>query len=215
MDNISIAIDGPAGAGKSTIARKIAEIKNIIYIDTGAMYRAITLKLLRKNVDLEDIKSIKRILEDTQITITDANIYLDGINVEKEIRTPEVSENVSKVAALPFIREKMVKLQREIASKHDVIMDGRDIGTRVLKDAKYKIFLTASIEERAIRRHNELISKGYKYTLENVINDISTRDRMDTEREMDPLRIADDAILIDTSGKTVDNVIEEILALIK
>lgn len=211
MKNISIAIDGPAGAGKSTIAKKIARIKKITYIDTGAMYRALTLKLLNNNISLDNEKLVKRVLDETTIEIINGEIYLDSINANQDIRAPRVNEKVSIVAALPFVREKMVSLQREIAKNNDIIMDGRDIGTKVLKNADYKFFLTASIKERAIRRHKELLEKGYSFNYDYVLNDIVKRDKMDSEREVDPLRMAEDAILIDTTGKTIDQVVTEIL----
>lgn len=215
MKNISIAIDGPAGAGKSTIAKKIASIMNLIYIDTGSMYRALTLKLLSRNVNFNNIELVKEIINETEIEILDGSIYLDGKNVDEEIRSPRVNENVSKVAALPFVRERMVALQREIAKNNDVIMDGRDIGTRVLRDAKYKFYITATINERAYRRYKELNEKGYNYNLKDVIEEMSKRDKMDSEREIDPLKMAKDAVLIDTTGKTINDVVREILDKIK
>ncbi len=211
MKNICIAIDGPAGAGKSTIAKKIACIKKLVYIDTGAMYRALTLKLLKDNIPLDDEKQIKQVLDNTTIEIINGEIFLDSINVNEDIRTPLINENVSIVAALQYVREKMVYLQREIAKNNNVVMDGRDIGTRVLKDANYKFFLTASIKERAMRRYKELLEKGYNFNYDSVVDDMSKRDKMDSEREIDPLRIAEDAILIDTTGKTIEQVINEIL----
>jgi len=215
VKNISIAIDGPAGAGKSTIAKKIASIMNLIYIDTGSMYRALTLKLLSRNVNFNNIELVKEIINETEIEILDGSIYLDGKNVDEEIRSPRVNENVSKVAALPFVRERMVALQREIAKNNDVIMDGRDIGTRVLRDAKYKFYITATINERAYRRYKELNEKGYNYNLKDVIEEMSKRDKMDSEREIDPLKMAKDAVLIDTTGKTINDVVREILDKIK
>jgi cytidylate kinase len=208
---ISIAIDGPAGAGKSTIAKKIAQIKDLLYIDTGAMYRAITLKLLNENISFDNEKMIEGILSITKIQFINGNILLDNINVNKEIREPIINENVSRVAALPLVRKTLVKLQGEIAQKNNVIMDGRDIGTRVLPNAKYKFFLTASIDERARRRYKELKDKGYDYSYENIAEEIANRDRMDSERTLDPLKKAEDAILVDTTGKNIDEVINIIL----
>ncbi|WIF94715.1 (d)CMP kinase [Caminicella sporogenes] len=214
MANLSIAIDGPAGAGKSTIAKKIALLKNLVYIDTGAMYRAFTLKLINKNIPLDNYDLIKEVLKDTEIDIVDGKIYLDNVNVSSEIRKPIINKNVSQIASIPFVREFLVKLQRKIAENNNVIMDGRDIGTKVLPYAKYKFFLTASIEERAKRRYKELKEKGYKCSLKDVIGEIANRDKMDSERKVDPLKKADDAILIDTTGKTIEEVINEILSMI-
>ncbi|WP_432664863.1 (d)CMP kinase [Wukongibacter baidiensis] len=211
MDKVSIAIDGPAGAGKSTIAKRIAEAKEILYIDTGAMYRAITLKLLNTNVSLDNNEMVSKTLESTTIEFKEGNIYLDGINVNEEIRRPNINENVSAVAAMSCVRKTLVDIQRKIAENNDVIMDGRDIGTRVLPSAKYKFFLTASVEERARRRYVELTEKGYKLNYEDVAKEIAKRDKMDTERELDPLRQAEDAILVDTTGKSIDEVIDTII----
>lgn len=215
MNIISIAIDGPAGAGKSTIAKKIAQIKNLLYIDTGAMYRAITLKLLNENISFDSKKIIEEVLKRTKIEFVDGSIFLDEANVDKEIREPKINENVSKIAALPFVRETLVKLQREIAEMNNVIMDGRDIGTRVLPNAKYKIFLTASIDERAERRFKELRAKGYECDYNEIANEIANRDKMDSERALDPLKKAEDAILVDTTGKNINEVIDIILDIIE
>lgn len=215
MNNVSIAIDGPAGAGKSTIAKKIAKAKEILYIDTGAMYRAITLKLLNREIDIDVKEKVDYILENTKIQFLNDNIYLDGINVNNEIRSPRINENVSRVAALQSVRHALVMLQRKIAENNSVIMDGRDIGTRVLPDAKFKFFLTASIEERAQRRYIELKDKGYDNSYEDVVDEIVKRDKMDTERELDPLKMADDAILVDTTGKSINEVIEIIIGHIE
>lgn len=215
MNKISIAIDGPAGAGKSTIAKRIAHIKNLLYIDTGAMYRATTLKLLDNNISFDDKNMVKKVLENTKIEFSDSNIILDSINVNEEIREPRINENVSKVAALPFVREKLVRLQRKIAQNNNVIMDGRDIGTRVLPNAKYKFFLTASIDERAQRRYNELKAKGYKCSYDNIVDEIAHRDKMDSERAVDPLRKAEDAIEVETTGKSINEVVDIILDIIQ
>lgn len=211
VDKVSIAIDGPAGAGKSTIAKRIAEVKKILYIDTGAMYRAITLKLLNNNISLEDNNMIIHILESTSIEFQEGSIYLDGINVDEDIRRPNINENVSEVAAIPCVRKALVDIQRKIAEISSVIMDGRDIGTRVLPKSKYKFFLTASVEERAKRRYIELKDKGYELSYEDVVLEISKRDKIDSERKVDPLKKAEDAILVDTTGKTIDEVVDNII----
>jgi cytidylate kinase len=215
VHKISIAIDGPAGAGKSTLAKKIANLKNLLYIDTGAMYRAVTLKLLRENVPLDNYELVKRVLDNTIIEIINGSIFLDNVNVDKEIRTPKVNENVSKVAALPFVRETLVKLQRKIADKNNVVMDGRDIGTKVLPNAEYKFFITASIEERARRRYEELKKNGYHCSFNDIVKKIAERDKMDSERKLDPLKKADDAVIIDTTNKNIDEVINIILGKIE
>ncbi|WP_330375474.1 (d)CMP kinase [Inediibacterium massiliense] len=215
MNSMSIALDGPAGAGKSTIAKKISEIKNITYIDTGAMYRAIALKVLKENIDLENQDHIEKMLLSTKIDIKGNDIFLDGQMVTDEIRNPNVNKMVSHVAKILAVREKMTYLQREIASCKDVVMDGRDIGTFVLPNATYKFYLTASIEERAERRYIELKEKGFEVTLEQIKDEIQERDKMDMEREIAPLKKAQDAIEIDTTGKGIEQVIHEILKYLK
>ncbi|CDF58165.1 (d)CMP kinase [Thermobrachium celere] len=215
MNRIAIAIDGPAGAGKSTISRLIAEKMGIEYIDTGAMYRAITLKLINKGVDISDIQKVKDIVNSTKVELVNGRVYLDEIDVTEEIRMPYVSAKVSDVAAIPCVRERLVHLQREMAKKTSVIMDGRDIGTNVLKDAEVKIYLTASVEERAKRRYIELKNKGIDVTFEEICNDIKNRDNIDTNREVNPLRKADDAVLVDTTGKSIQQVVDEIISIIK
>lgn len=215
MKNIVIAVDGPAGAGKSTISKIVAEKLKIEYIDTGAMYRAITLKIIRKGIILEDIDSIKRLLNETHIDFINGRIYLDEEDVSEDIRKIEVSSRVSDVAAMPAVREKLVELQRKMASFKSVIMDGRDIGTNVLKDANIKIFLTASVEERAKRRYKEMIEKGNNVTFEDICRDIENRDRIDSTRKVNPLKKADDAVEIDTTSKTIDTVVNEIISIVK
>ncbi|SKA83185.1 cytidylate kinase [Caloramator quimbayensis] len=215
MKNIVIAVDGPAGAGKSTISKIVAERLNIEYIDTGAMYRAITLKIIRKGIGLEDIDSIKKLLNETHIDFINGRIYLDEEDVSEDIRKIEVSSKVSDVAAMPFVRGKLVELQRNMASLKSVIMDGRDIGTNVLKDANIKIFLTASVDERAKRRYKEMIEKGNDVTFEDICRDIENRDRIDSTREVNPLKKADDAVEIDTTSKSIDDVVNEIISIVK
>ncbi|MBZ4666449.1 (d)CMP kinase [Mahella sp.] len=216
---LNIAIDGPAGAGKSTVAKLLAKQLNIIYLDTGAMYRAVALKAIEQGVDVSDTDALSVLLEDTDIDISyvdeQQHVLLDGRDVTDIIRTPEVSDGASKVAAIPAVRLKLVELQRRIARMHDVVMDGRDIGTFVLPNASVKFYLTASIEERARRRLEEMRAKGYEHSLDDVKDDIKARDKNDFEREFAPLRKADDAILIDSTDKTVDEVVEEMLSFIQ
>ena len=208
---ITIAIDGPGGAGKSTIAKLVAKRLDIDYIDTGAMYRAIAYKTVNENIDINDDKSIRTMLDDTEIDFIGGSIYLDGQCVDKQIRTPEISQMASKVSALGPVREKLVELQRKMGHEKSVIMDGRDIGTNVLTDAAYKFFMTASAEERARRRYKELIEKGESVTFEQVLSDINQRDKNDMERELNPLRKAEDATEIDTTGLSIEEVADVIL----
>ncbi|KXG76855.1 (d)CMP kinase [Thermotalea metallivorans] len=215
LKNISIAIDGPAGAGKSTIAKLIAKAIHFTYIDTGAMYRAITLKILQEHIDWKDEIQLKKLLDHTKIDIIQGNVFLDNRLVTEELRSPMINRCVSDVAKIPLIREKMVELQRKIASDKNVIMDGRDIGTTVLPNATYKFFVTASLEERAKRRYNELQEKGFPQSLEEVKLEIQQRDKIDSERKVSPLRKHEDAIFIDTTGMTVEEVIDKILSYIK
>jgi cytidylate kinase len=216
---LNITIDGPAGAGKSTVAKLLAKQLNIIYLDTGAMYRAIALKAIEQGVDVSDTDALSVLLEDTDIDISyvdeQQHVLLDGRDVTDIIRTPEVSDGASKVAVIPAVRLKLVELQRRIARMHDVVMDGRDIGTFVLPNADVKFYLTASIEERARRRLEEMRARGYEHSLDDVKDDIKARDKNDSEREFAPLRKADDAILIDSTDKTVDEVVEEMLSFIQ
>lgn len=215
MNNLVIAIDGPAGAGKSTIAKIIAKRLNINYIDTGAMYRAVTLKCLQNNVNIEDEISVIELARKTEIDFKDNNIYLDGKIVNEEIRTIEVTNNVSNVAKIKEVRYLMVDVQREIGKRSSVILDGRDIGSYVFPNADYKFFLIATPEERGARRYKELIQKGVEVKLQDVIYDIIKRDKIDSSREFAPLVKAEDAIEIDTTGKSIDDVVESVLDKIK
>ena len=214
MKNLVIAVDGPAGAGKSTIAKIIAKDLNINYIDTGAMYRAITYKCLSNNIDINNEEAVKEIAKQTDIDFKDNNIYLDGKIVNDEIRTIEVSNNVSNVAKIKEVRYLMVDVQREIGKRNSVILDGRDIGSYVFPNADYKFFLVATPEERGKRRHKELTEKGYEVSLEEIISDIIRRDEIDSNREFAPLVKAEDAIEIDTTGKNIDEVVNSVLSKI-
>ncbi|HOM01763.1 MAG TPA: (d)CMP kinase [Acetivibrio sp.] len=217
---ISIAIDGPAGAGKSTIAKLISKALNILYLDTGAMYRAVALKAIREGIDTSNREQMSKLVEDIDIKISHSedmqHVFLDGEDVTGLIRTPEVSIGASNVAAVPAVRLKMVELQREISKMNSVVMDGRDIGTYVLPDATLKFFLTASVEARALRRYNELLSKGMtQMTLEDVKKDIEYRDKNDSSREFAPLSKAQDAIEIDTTDLSIEQVVNKIMEYVK
>lgn len=216
---VNIAIDGPAGAGKSTIAKIISKTLGIIYLDTGAMYRAVALKAINEGIDTKDNVKLLSIIEniDVKISYTDNNqrIFLDGEEVTDKIRTPEISTGASNVAVVPEVRIKMVEVQREIASTESVVMDGRDIGTYVIPNADLKIFLTASLAERAKRRHSELLGKGGNVSIEDVKSDIEYRDKNDSSRAFAPLCKAEDAVEVDTTQMTVEEVARKIISLIK
>lgn len=214
-DRFRIAIDGPSGAGKSTIAKAVAKALGIDYIDTGAMYRAIGYKINKEGVPFEEGDALNALLDSTDIDFVSGDIILDGEIVNDLIRTPEVSMLASKCAALPSVRAKLVEIQRGMGMRKSVIMDGRDIGTNVLKDAEYKIFLTASAEERAQRRFKELQEKGENQTYEEVLEDVKQRDHNDMTRELNPLRKADDAIELDTTGMGIDDVVAAVLDIVK
>ena len=204
-----IAVDGPAGAGKSTVSKIVAARLGYTYIDTGAMYRAVALKVLQSGKPLSE-----ELLNGIEIKLDGAaRVFLDGREVTKEIRTPEVSRGASDVATVGFVRKKLTELQREMATQGSVIMDGRDIGTQVLPNADLKIFLTASVEERAGRRMEELKAKGLDADFAQVAKEISLRDKQDSEREISPLAQAEDAILLDTTNLTIEQVVAEILRL--
>ena len=215
---MNIAIDGPAGAGKSTIAKLLAAKLGILYLDTGAMYRAVGLKALNTGVDISDAAAVKKMLADTKIDVTQENgvqhVYLDGNDVSSAIRENAVSKAASDISAVPCVRYKMVELQRGIASRCDTVLDGRDIGTFVLPNAEYKIFLTASAEERAKRRYAELKAKGSTLTLEQIKDDIVKRDYNDSHRTLAPLKKADDATEVDTTAMSIDDVVGRIYAII-
>ena len=215
---MNIAIDGPAGAGKSTIAKLLAAKLGILYLDTGAMYRAVGLKALNTGVDISDEAAVEKMLADTKIDVTQENgvqhVYLDGNDVSSAIRENAVSKAASDISAVPCVRYKMVELQREIASRCDTVLDGRDIGTFVLPNAEYKIFLTESAEERAKRRYAELKAKGSTLTLEQIKDDIVKRDYNDSHRTLAPLKKADDATEVDTTAMSIDDVVGRIYAII-
>ncbi len=210
---LKIAIDGPAGSGKSTVAREVARRLKLTYLDTGAMYRAITLKLLRENVDLSDTGQVEKVLERTVIlTGPDERIYLDGEDVTAEIRTPQVNAAVSRVAELTAIRRKLVQQQKEIAAYAEgIVMEGRDISSRVMPDATHKFYLDAALTERARRRMREQHSKGLFLSFESVYNEIKERDRIDSERADSPLEIAPGVQVIDTTDLPVEEVVERVL----
>ena len=212
-DILRIAVDGPSGAGKSTIAKIVAKKLNIDYIDTGAMYRAIGLKMMNGGISREegDTEERQKVLDDTTIDFDAGVILLDGEDVSGQIRTPEVSMAASDYSRLPEVREKLVAIQREIGHRKSVVMDGRDIGTNVFPDAQYKFFLTATAEERAKRRVAELIEKGQDVDYEATLEDIKQRDYNDSHRKLNPLRKADDAIEIDTTDRTIEEVTQTIL----
>lgn len=214
-----IAIDGPAAAGKSTVAKMIAEELNVTYIDTGAMYRALTLKALKENIDVNNELQLLNTLQNTEIMLSQGNssqlILLDNQDVTLDIRSDEITNHVSLVAQHRLIREEMVKRQRDLAKNNSVVMDGRDIGTHVIPDAEVKIFLIASVEERALRRHNENLQKGFKSNLNELKKEIKERDFRDMNRETAPLIKADDAIEIDTTSLTIQNVVDLIIKQMK
>lgn len=212
---IRIAIDGPGGAGKSTIAKQVAKALDIDYIDTGAMYRAVGYKLIRDNVDMYDKDALSAMLDATDIDFSGGRTILDGEDISDRIRTQEISRKASECSALAPVRAKLVELQKKMGSTKSVIMDGRDIGTVVLKDAELKIYLTASAEERAERRHRELLLKGEDISYEKVLADMQERDYNDMHREITPLRKANDAIELDTTGMSIDEVTEYILRKVK
>lgn len=209
-----IAIDGPSGAGKSTIAKAVASILKIDYIDTGAMYRAIGYKISRDGVDMYDEAQLGEMLKNTDVDLSEGKVLLDGEDVSGKIRTPEMSKMASDCSALGAVRVKLVELQRGMAKAKSVIMDGRDIGTNVLTDAKYKIYLTATVEERANRRYKELIEKGENVTYDEVLEDMKKRDYNDTTRALNPLRKADDAVEIDSTHMTFQEVVDRILNIV-
>jgi len=220
MSTFKVAIDGPAGAGKSTIAKIAASTLGIVYVDTGAMYRAIGLAAIRKGIDPDkDITGVEALLDDINVEIAHSeagqSVFLNGEDVTVEIRLPEVSVAASDVSRIPAVRAKLLELQRTLAEKTDVIMDGRDIGTVVLPSAQLKIFLTASVEDRAMRRYKELCEKGIECDFDEVKRDIEYRDKNDSEREIAPLKPAEDSVIVDTSGNTLDESVKILMDIIR
>ena len=215
----NIAIDGPAGAGKSTIARRVAKELSFIYVDTGAMYRAMALYLLRKEVNRDDTEQIGNICQDAEISIEYQNgeqiVLLNDENVNSYLRTEEVGNMASVSSAVPRVREKLLSLQRKLAKDMSVVMDGRDIGTTILPDADVKIYLTASSLTRARRRYLELQEKGTVCNLDDIQKDIEERDQRDMNREISPLRQAKDAVLVDSSDLTIQQVVDRILQIFR
>ena len=214
-----VAIDGPSGAGKSTLAKRVAKELRFTYLDTGAIYRALALKILRRRVDLNDTAALSAIVRDSDIDLRGQNgqlqVILDGEDVSALIRTPEVSQMASKASAIPLVRYRLLDLQRELGRRGNVVAEGRDIGTVVFPDAQVKIYLDASIEERARRRCHELRAAGREVSLAETISEMKERDKRDSERDIAPLRKADDALAVDSSGLTADAVAEKVLQLIK
>lgn len=213
----NIAIDGPAGAGKSTIAKQVAQRKGYIYVDTGAMYRGLAVHFLKNHIQPEDQAGIIRACKDASVTIGYADgqqqVYLNGENITGMLREEAVGDMASKSSPIPEVREKLLALQRTLAKEKDVVMDGRDIGTNILPEADVKVYLTASVETRAKRRYDELTAKGVSCSMEQIAADIKKRDHRDMTRDTAPLRQAEDAVLIDSSAMTIEEVTEETLKL--
>ena len=203
-----IAIDGPGGAGKSTLAKILAREYEIDYVDTGAMYRAVGYKMIRNGIGCGDEHKLIEMLNETNIDFRNSHIYLDGEDVSGFIRTPEVSMMASECSKLAIVRNKLVAIQKEMGKSKSLVMDGRDICTNVMPNAEFKFFITASADERARRRYKELIEKGEVVSFENVLNDINQRDYNDTHRKLNPLIAADDAIVLDTTGMNIDEVVD-------
>lgn len=213
----NVAIDGPAGAGKSTIARMAAEEMGFVYVDTGAMYRGLAVFFLDQGISPEESEKMEEACKEAQVTIRyeggSQQVYLNGKNITGRLREETVGNMASRCAAIPAVRKKLLELQRKLAKDSDVIMDGRDIGTCVLPDADVKVFLTASVETRAMRRYRELEGKGEQCSLEEIMADIKERDARDSNRKIAPLRKAEDAILVDSSDMTIPEVVQKIKAL--
>ena len=207
MKNLIVAIDGPAGSGKSTIAKLLAKKYDLTYIDTGAMYRMITLYLLENNIDISDLKEVERILNTVNLDMQGDKFYLDNVDVSTKIREKRINDNVSKVASIKIVRSNLVDLQRKISNNKDVILDGRDVGTVIFPNAQVKIFLIASPEERARRRYNEFLEKKTEITYDEVLKSIKERDHIDSTRDESPFVKADDAIELDSTNLTIEDVV--------
>ena len=216
---MQVAIDGPASSGKSTISKLIAKENHFVYLDTGAMYRVVTLAVLRNNIALDDYEAIENLVQNIEIRFSmkdgKQSVFMNGEDVTDEIRSVEVTKNVSAVSAIKEVRTRLVHLQQEIAENHSIIMDGRDIGTVVLPQAEIKIFLVASVEERAKRRFIENQEKGIEISYEELVEDIRRRDHIDSTRKESPLKKAEDAIEIDTTTMTIEDVVKTVTALIQ
>ncbi|MBQ7580779.1 MAG: (d)CMP kinase [Clostridia bacterium] len=219
MKKINIAIDGPAGAGKSTIAKRAASELGFIYVDTGALYRTVGVFAVEEGVDFDDLEKLEKLLERTDVKLKYENgvqkVYCNGEDYSGKIRTPEASLAASDISKIPMVRAFLLSLQRDIAKQNDCIMDGRDIGTVVLPDAQIKIFLTADVEKRAKRRYNELLEKGEKVDFDDVLEDMKKRDYQDSHREVAPLKPADDSVIVDTTDIGLEESIALMLRTIK
>lgn len=212
-----LAIDGPAGAGKSTVSREVARRLGFTMIDTGALYRTVALAAVRAGIDQEDEDRLAELLSRIEIRLDGDRVFLDGEDVSRAIRTPEISLGASRVSAVPAVRQGLLRLQRELgrAAPRGAVLEGRDIGTVVFPDADAKFFLTASVEQRAKRRYEELRSRGEEVTLEEVLADQIRRDRRDSERTLAPLRPAEDALVVDSSGRSIEDVVGEIVGIVR
>ncbi len=207
----NVAIDGPAGAGKSTIAKIIGNKLGLMYINTGSMYRAVTYEALKEKIEPNELEKIIKLIDNMDIYFNGDDIYVNDKDISNEIKMPYISNNVSNFAQIKEVREKLVNLQQKIASKYDVIMDGRDIGTVVLKNAEFKFYINASAEERANRRYKELSNKGISVDYDDILNKIIKRDYLDSNREISPLKKAKDAIEIDTTKLSINDVVNMII----
>ena len=214
-----VAIDGPAGSGKGTVTKAVAEKENLVSIDTGAMYRCVALDCIRKKIEPDDLNGIENVLKDIEIELKKENgnlvVILNGLDVSMDIRTPEVDSVVSKYAAIKAVRDKMTPLQRKMGETQDIIMEGRDIGTVVFPNADVKIYLDCSVEERARRRYKQNLEKGIECTYEEVLEGIKERNKLETERDIAPLVKADDAIVVDSTNLNIDEVVAEVIKIIK
>ncbi len=216
---INIAMDGPAGAGKSTLAKAVAKALSIHYLDTGAMYRAVAYAAVKAGINVKDEPQVERLLADADLKTAyedgEQQMILDGVNVMPFIRTPEMSTAASDISALPCVRQKLVAMQREVAAQYDVVLDGRDIGTYVLPDSPHKFYVTADAKERARRRHLELLSKGIEKSLDSVLEEMLQRDANDSTRALAPLKKAEDAVLIDTTNMDIDAAVDAVLSRLR